>query len=206
MLWMNGGTTSDFAEAEGVMYRALRSGSLAGFNDDRDVELARTLSDRDHIHCLAGKRTEQPGGNTRSSRHAQPDHGDGCQVRSNFDGVDLPPLELGGECVAQCRRRGCPEAAGNPHADRMLGRCLGDKRDRNARALERTECARRHTGHPDHSVAGDRQQRLICNRRQRFHRSPRAANRGFTLTLDDDLGAVCGRICVRADNETRPAL
>ena len=88
----------------------------------------------------------------------------------------------------------------------MLRRRLRDERYRDTRALECTERTRRNSRHADHAVPGDRQQCLIGDCRERFHRAASAPSRRLSLTLDDDLCAVRGGIGVRTDDQPRSRL
>ena len=97
---MDGRPATDLAEPERVMNCALRLGRVVTLDYHRDVQLTRALRDRDDVDFLIRQCAEQPRRNTRRAGHAESNHCNRRQIRTDVYRIDLVARQLGGEGFA----------------------------------------------------------------------------------------------------------
>ena len=183
---------ADPGELKGGVDAALRLGRPIAVDHDRNVQLARSLGDGDHVDPARREGGEHARGHARRARHAEPHHRDRRDAVADLDAVDLPALDLVAKLVQQRRPRLPRRGVGHAEADRVLRRRLGDERNRDAPLLQGGEGARRDARDAEHAVAGHRDQRLMGRGGERLHRQLR---RRHPL---GDLGAARGGVGERA--------
>src|SRR6185503_18366332 len=154
------GTASHLRKLERRVDCALCRRRVRVFHDDGDIQLGRSLGNRDHVDPGRRERGEDPGGDTASAVHAKTDDRNRGYPRLQLDAIDLAVNDLLAKRRLEASFRPLSARLRHGKTDRMLRGCLRDERDGNPLPLQRGEGPCRYTRHSDHPVPFDREERL----------------------------------------------
>src|SRR3989441_9694987 len=138
-------------------------------DDERDIQLARALRDRDDVHARLPERAEDARGDTGRAAHPFPHRGDDGDGPLDGDALHVVPAELRAEHALERALEAIGRRGIDDEADGVLARGLADHHHRDALGRRRVEDPRGEAGDAAHPRALDRDEAEVAYGGRRLH-------------------------------------